>query len=258
MEEPRLWVPDPARTLYLQPDASNDGHGYGLFHKRDGRDPGFPEELAESGEPVKDFIKMGGRCWKPPMIHEPIFYREGYNTFWSLLECKFYIDCHPTETIVETDHAPLQWIKTNHSGKLSAWLVDKCAGMTFKIVHKPGKDMTVGDPLSRAPFVQRSTAHSGVETMITTLLAHIDRKAKAANVMWVWYDKDTTVAARMVQHWRTGSNPILCKAPKQENIISEWDYAIVAPASDRSTQVCGALLKTGKPFACLVPHDLLN
>jgi hypothetical protein len=76
--------------------------------------------------------------------------------------------------------------------------------------------------------------------------------------MWVWFDKDTTVAARMVQHWRTGSNPILCKAPKQENIIAEWDYAIVAPASDRSTQVCGALLKTGKPFACLVPHDLVN
>ena len=62
-----------------------------------------------------------------------------------------------------------------------------------------------------------------------------------------------------MQSWRSVSNPVICKAPKPSNIKGgSWDFAIVAPSSDRSTQVCGALLMTGKPFACLVPHDLIN
>ena len=61
------------------------------------------------------------------MLEMPIFYREGYNLFWSLFECKFEIDSHPMETEVETDHAPLEWIKTSHRGKLSSWMLEKCA-----------------------------------------------------------------------------------------------------------------------------------
>ena len=161
--------------------------------------------------------------------------------------------------MLESDHAPLLWIKTNHSGKLSHWLVAKCGSMTYKIVNRPGKSMTVGDPLSRTPFVQRPTIHLGMETLVSTLLSQLDRKLKTVGLVWVWFDKDTTAAARLVQAWRRETNPLECKAPKPSFIKEgKWEFAIVAPASDRSTQFCSELMLTGKPFACLVPHDLVN
>ena len=46
-------------------------------------------------------------------------------------------------------------------------------------------------------------------------------------------------------------------APTPKAYGSEWDMAILMPSGDLAPLVCSALLKLGRPFACMVPSDLV-
>jgi hypothetical protein len=102
------------------------------------------------------------------------------------------------ETEVETDHSPLQWIKTSPRGKLSPFMVEKCGSMSYYIKYKDGKRMLMADPGSRTPFVARPGITVGTEALLSTLLSKLDSKIRAAVNLWVWHEKDTAAAARQV------------------------------------------------------------
>ena len=64
--------------------------------------------------------------------------------------------------------------------------------------------------------------------------------------------------ARTVQQWRNPSNPIDKSSPSARAISGTWRAAIVAPSAERAPVVCAQLLKLQKPFACLVPSELVS
>ena len=39
---------------------------------------------------------------------------------------------------------------------------------------------------------------------------------------------------------------------------NEYSFALLMPVADKVTQICESLLKKGKPFACLIPSDLVH
>jgi hypothetical protein len=58
---------------------------------------------------------------------------------------------------VVTDHAALQWLRTNDSpnGKLQRWRL-KLQGYDFEVIHRPGSKHQNVDALTRAPFIAES------------------------------------------------------------------------------------------------------
>ena len=67
-------------------------------------------------------------------------------------------------------------------------------------------------------------------------------------------EKDTNVVTRIVQRWRTLSNPIL-------NTIGDsggTDFLISAPYADKLPLKVAEYIRKDVPFAILVPLSLLN
>ena len=60
-----------------------------------------------------------------------------------------------------------------------------------------------------------------------------------------------------MQTWRVNKKPLLGKSPTPATINDEHDLAIVMPSGDVAPIVCGHLLRVGRPFACMVPSDLV-
>lgn len=101
-------------------------------------------------------------------------------------------------------------------------------------------------------------ARVGLESAIAALLKTLPQAVKSIPQLWVWAGKDTTLTARAVQAWRTPSNVILKRAPKEAATLEAWDLAIVVPRPERATEVAAALLKTDRPVCILMPTDLVH
>jgi hypothetical protein len=67
-------------------------------------------------------------------------------------------------------------------------------------------------------------------------------------------EKDTNVATRIVQRWRTRSNPISNTIGDTEGI----DFLIAAPYADKLPLKVAEYIRKDIPFAILVPLSLLN
>jgi hypothetical protein len=87
------------------------------------------------------------------------------------------------------------------------------------------------------------------------LLAGLPAELRAAQHIRVNAEKDSQVATRIVQRWRTPNNPI-------SNTIGstnkKLDLLISAPYADKLPLKVAELIRQNIPFAVLVPLPLLN
>ena len=68
-------------------------------------------------------------------------------------------------------------------------------------------------------------------------------------------ERDTAAAARIVQRWRTPSNPISVLRPEA---VGGYDFLITATYVDKAPHRLATLLRNKKAFAFLVPTALLQ
>ena len=242
---PTLAAPDFERRFYVDTDASEDGHGWMLYHQ------------GEDG--IKHPVSFGSKAWKTnSILNKPIYYKEGVALFHAIDAVRYYIETSPFTTVVRTDHKPLLYIHHTHRGLLTDWLVEKCAGLDYRIEYIEGPTNVCADAFSRAPFVQRPLVTPGLDKLLETVLERAQGMQTAANI-WVWADRDTLRAARTVQQWRIPKNPIMKNASTEAAISSnDWHGAIILPSGEAAPGVCANLLQTNKPFACLCPSDLVD
>ena len=138
-------------------------------------------------------------------------------------------------------------------------MLEKCAGLTYKIEYQEGIKNKVADAMSRAPFVETPVYNVGIVGMLNSLLSRLDKSVRETYRFWVWADKDTAMVSRLIKDWREDTkNVIITSAPNKASYSAEWDMAVLIPSGDRAPSVCESLLKSGKPFACLVPSDLVS
>ena len=241
---PSLSNPDYNRIQHLDVDASNDGWGAMLYHV--------------TANDEKEAICYFSGAWDDAMRMRPIYYREAAALYRSLAKARYYIDANVHETVVHTDHMPLKWVKHSRRGPITEWVLEETAGMTYRIEYIAGEANTVADATSRAPVVQASRMSTGIERLFRELLARLPSGFQEHKTMWVWAEKDTTEVARMVQRWRSAGSPLLVKSPGVHMYTVSWDFAVVAPSGERAPLVCANLFESGRPFACLVPSDLVS
>jgi hypothetical protein len=76
---PTLAAPDFERRFYLDTDASEDGHGWMLYHQ------------GEDG--IKHPVSFGSKAWKTnSMLNKPIYYKEGVALFHAIDAVRYYIE----------------------------------------------------------------------------------------------------------------------------------------------------------------------
>ena len=115
--------------------------------------------------------------------------------------------------------------------------------------------MALADPLNRLCSPSGGLYDMSPPSKFATLLRHLPEHVKAAKLVRVHANKDTAAASRIVQKWRTPTNPI-----SQTQITSQTksDFIIATPYADRGTLKISQLLKENRPFACLHPTSLIN
>ena len=262
---PELANPDYSKPFYIDPDASELGYGFALFQL-----PDDDRKVEEEVEQVLDVLEINpetrrviyydSQSWNrnSSLAHMPPFYKEGHAAFYAIDKCRYYIDASPFVTLVFTDHLPLKWIRHSNRGLLTPWILEKVAGLTYEIVHRPGKYNHIGDAMSRPPFVEAGYTTPDMQRTVRALLDFLGPQHAGGEKVWVNTGRDTRVVARQVQQWRGPRNPIHIEAISTHRVQNmKWDLAVLKPSGGDAPGVCAELLRRTQPFAILVPSDLV-
>jgi hypothetical protein len=87
------------------------------------------------------------------------------------------------------------------------------------------------------------------------LLKRLPNSIREAKHLRVNAEKDTLVATRITQKWRTPTTPII---NTRGDAPGKYDFLITAPFMDRIATKVADLIRMKMPFAALVPVSLLN
>ena len=193
------------------------------------------------------------------MIDRPIYYKEARALVMVVGKCRLFIECSPFPACVRTDHAPLQWMKHARRGPLAAWRIEELAGLDYTVEYIDGAKNVLADALTRFPLIAHQVPTlEGLDAMLLTIMETLGSKWRCAQTLWIWFDRDTSTLARQVQAWRQPTNPLIKLSPSDRALRAEWDVALMAPAAELAPVVCAQLFSVGKPFACLVPNELVS
>jgi hypothetical protein len=115
--------------------------------------------------------------------------------------------------------------------------------------------MAIADPLSRLARQEDRVENLDLPVLLQMLLRELPPSIKMAERIRVNAEKDTYVVTRIVQRWRTPTNPI-------SNTIGAslecFDFLIAAPYADKLPLKVAEYIRKDIPFAILIPLPLIN
>jgi len=250
-----LYAPDHNHKLILETDGSEDGWGAVLYQMIDGQ---------------KRVIKMWSRQWKTEAWKKkPPYHREAkawMNGLTLTIPYALY-NKHPVQCW--TDHTPLTWVKhTSGKGPVSQFIIDMLSIVDYEMNYIKGHENIVADGLSRFPMLGPSKLRrSGLAEAVEILMSALTGSSVDTENIWFYTGKDTEHLVSNIYDWRQQIHKDLAQPGKQRcymDLLSvsniqriNYSLAIWAPPADKVTQQCRAAFQKGKPFACLIPNDLV-
>ena len=236
---------DFGHPLILETDASDYAIGACLFQHIDGTDYNigfFSRSLTVSEQAL------------------PVYFRECVGVLYGIHRARLYALSSPFELEVRTDHQSLKFLQDHRGrGALSPYLLAAVQDVRFRIVWVRGADNPYADFLSRYQLESaRQLSAKGVLTALQTLISTLGDLHRDSRNLWCYAGTHTTAFARVVQSWRRPANKISVGRPTAANLAVARDFAIVAPKATVAPGLCAKLLLARRPFACLLPLDLLH
>jgi hypothetical protein len=115
--------------------------------------------------------------------------------------------------------------------------------------YKSGPTMAIADPLSRLAGQGHQLDNLDLPIILEMLLKELPSSVRNALNLRVNAEKDTIVATRIVQRWRTPSNPISNTAGSTSG---KFDFLISASYADKLPLKVAELIRKDIPFAVLL------
>ena len=258
-----LWNKDSNKRLFIEVDACNDGWGCCVYQYA--TDP--PDDVEDEGryrlhskEP-KRVVAWVSKAWTDYERQLPVFYREALGRLLCLEHFRNLIETQAVEagTTVYTDHAPSTYVGSlSNKGRLSTWKIHETSDLiaTVQTLYKAGEHLGpphgLADPLSRLPRGE-TLQRLQLPALLKILLDNLPEDVREAHNMRVNAEKDTTIAARIVQKWRRPTNPI----STVRGSAGKSDFLIFAAYADKVTHQIATHIRNDQPFAALISTDLL-
>ena len=259
-----LWNKDSSKRLFIEVDACNEGWGCCVYQYAGDPPSGVEDEgryRLHSKEP-KRVVAWVSKAWTDYERQLPVFYREALGRLLCLEHFRNLIETQEIEagTTVYTDHAPSTYVGSlSNKGRLSTWKIHETSDLiaTVQTLYKAGEHLGpphgLADPLSRLP--RGDLLHRlQLPALLKILLDSLPSEIRDLRSIRVNAEKDTTIAARIVQRWRKPTNPISTIRGSAGNP----EFLIVTPFADKVTHQVADYIRKDQPFAALVPTDLLN
>lgn len=203
---------------------------------------------------------------------KPPYHREAKAWMNGMTFALPYTVCNPYTVQCWTDHSPLTWIKhTSGKGPVSQFIVDMLSQVDYEMNYLKGDDNIVADALSRFPMLgPQRLRRAGMAESLHILLSALLKADIDTTKVWFNTQKDTKFLVSHLYDWCEGRK----KLPTLDHIdmkscyhdtFSEsnikkikYTFGIWAPPADKITRQVVAALRQNKPFACLIPADLVN
>ena len=253
-----LYAPDNTLPLVLETDGSDDGWGAVLYQMVDGE---------------KRIIKMWSKQWKTEAWHKkPPYHREAKAWMNGMTLAMPYAACNPFPLQCWTDHSPLTWVKhTSGKGPVSQFIIDTLSNVDYEMNYFQGKDNVISDGLSRFPMLRPQTlVRTGVARALDILLATLLTSKVDTTKLWFDARKDTKFLLPNIYDWYDARKKFHADKHQPlrtcyQDALSEsklgklgYTLGIWVPPADKICRQMRAALKQNKPFACLVPSDLIG
>ena len=171
------------------------------------------------------------------MYKRQCFYRESLARLLTLGHFRNLIETQEGKagTTIYSDHLPsIKEASLSNKGQLSTWRIHETADLMsiVQTLFKPGAALTVADALSRIARGGKDIHNIGLPLFIEILLKNLPDSVRKAEHLRAKAEKDTPLASRMVQRWRTPRNTI--NLLKME-ATAKYDFMIAAPYGDKVT-----------------------
>jgi len=260
-----LWNKVSDRRLFIEVDACEFGWGACVYQYAHDDESAKSEDEGRhrllSKEP-KRIVEWISKAWTEHERELPCFYREALARLLCLEHFRNLIETQSETagTTVYTDHAPSTYKGSlSNKGRLSSWRIHETSDLADMVqtLYKAGVHLgpphSLADPLSRLP---RGVEFYNIQlpAVIDVLLERLPESIKNYKNLRVNAEKDTVLAARMVQRWRNPRNPI---SVLRGEAPGPCDFLITAPFADKITHSVAKLIRDKKNFAALVPVSLL-
>ena len=261
-----LWNKASGRRLFIEVDSSQEGWGACVYQYADDPPPGVVDEGRfrlldrKKGQPMKRVVAWISKAHTPFEKQLPCFYRESLGRLHALEHFRNLIETQEPQagTTVYTDHLPAIRVDSlSNKGQLSAWKVHETADLNAicQTLHRSGITMDISDPLSRIKRIGEPMHMVLLPLVFKELLARVPDRVRSAQYLRVSAERDTAAAARIVQRWRTPTNPISVLRPEA---VGNYDFLITATYADKAPHRLAALLRNKRAFAFLIPTTLLQ
>ena len=234
---------DKTQRLYLRTDASIVGIG-GALHSG-------PEKSA----PVISYFSLKFTDTQSRWV---TYVREAYGIIYGVQQSRYYIDASDHPLTIVTDHRPLIWLYHARSPMVVGWVLDHLQTIRFKVEYIQGKQNLLPDALSRIPCISpgQPTLLGEVEAT-KQLLDTIPATMLQSSGRTFWLAIEGT-HPELDTRFKRHDCRILRGMPTIKTLQAPWDYAIVIPAAERAPEVARQLFALNKPFAVLIPQDMVH
>ena len=163
------------------------------------------------------------------------------------------------ELEVETDHQSLKWIKKAKSPRVAGWVVKYLWPVPFTMHWLPGSKLVLSDGLSRVPVLPPTEAVDLAAVSAIRLLCQHLPIGPTTSFKCLWFQSTDARGVKDVLRERFTSTKFLTGPCTPRMILSsEWDGAILTPAAEDSPVILRRMLAVDRPFAVLIPLDLLH
>lgn len=257
-----LWNKDNNRHLFIEVDSSDDGWGACAYQYAK-QAPTDQEEgkfflLSKLPKRIIQWVSKAWTAYEKQSL--PIFYKETIARILAFGHMRNLIETQQPGHGVTcySDHLPgIKTTSLSNKGKLSTWRIHEVSDLMsiVETIYKAGPTMTMADPLSRLARHEDRVDNLDLPVLLQMLLSELPDAIKQARNIRVNAEKDTAVATRIVQRWRSPSNPI---SNTVGSLSEKIDFLIAAPYADKLPNKVADYIRRNIPFAILIPLPLLN
>ena len=256
-----LWNKVPGKHLFIEVDSCNEGWGAVIYqHAKTaptGEEPG--RHFLFSKEP-KRVVQWISKAWSDWDKHLPCFYKESLARLLALEHFRNLIETQAPGIGVTcySDHLPaVKESSLSNKGALSTWRIHEVADLNSMVetIWKKGATLSTADPLSRLARREHRLNNLDLPLLMDVLLKRLPDSIRHARNIRVNAEKDTPVATRITQKWRTPTNPII---NTRGDAPGKYDFLIMLTFADKVTNKVADLIRKDIQFAALVPVSLLN